>query len=114
MNEPAYPAARAVAPKVQAHFARRLAAARERGRDDLPETPEALVVETLIDAAFWASLRREEGVTPTISLASAAQCVYDQRDATAMVASQDGRFTIFKWSPCEEIVHAHRVDALLL
>jgi hypothetical protein len=45
---------------------------------------------------------------------SAAQFVHDQRDATALVASQDGRFTIFKWSPCEEIVHAHRVDALLL
>ena len=45
---------------------------------------------------------------------SAAQFVLDQRDATALVASQDGRFTIFKWSPCEEIVHAHRVDALLL
>jgi hypothetical protein len=45
---------------------------------------------------------------------SAAQFVYDQRDAIAMVASQDGRFTIFAWSPCEEMVHAHRVDALLL
>ena len=45
---------------------------------------------------------------------SAAQFVFDQRDATALVASQDGRFTIFKWSPCEEFVHGHRVDALLL
>lgn len=45
---------------------------------------------------------------------SAAQFVYDQRDATALVASQDGRFTIFKWSPHEQFVHAHRVDALLL
>jgi hypothetical protein len=45
---------------------------------------------------------------------SAAQFVYDQRDALALVASQDGRFTIFAWSPCEEMVHAHRVDALLL
>ncbi|MEO8360549.1 MAG: hypothetical protein ABI672_11010, partial [Vicinamibacteria bacterium] len=45
---------------------------------------------------------------------SAAQFVHDQRDASALVASQDGRFTIFKWSQCEEIVHAHRVDALLL
>src|SRR5262249_22691355 len=26
-------------------------------------------IETLIEAAFWASLRREEGYTPTISLA---------------------------------------------
>jgi hypothetical protein len=45
---------------------------------------------------------------------SAAQFVHDQRDAMALVASQDGRFTIFKWSPREEFVHAHRVDALLL
>jgi hypothetical protein len=45
---------------------------------------------------------------------SAAQFIHDQRDATALVASQDGRFTIFKWSPHEEFVHAHRVDALLL
>src|SRR5262249_45980404 len=45
---------------------------------------------------------------------SAAQFVYDQRDSIALVASQDGRFTVFAWSPCEESVHAHRVDALLL
>jgi hypothetical protein len=45
---------------------------------------------------------------------SAAQFVHDQRDTTALVASQDGHFTIFKWSPCEELVHAHRVEALLL
>jgi len=45
---------------------------------------------------------------------SAAQFVYDQRDALALVASQDGRFTIFAWSPCEEMVHGHRVDTLLL
>ena len=45
---------------------------------------------------------------------SAAQFVHDQRDAIALVASQDGRFTVFKWSPKEEFVHAHRVDALLL
>ena len=45
---------------------------------------------------------------------SAAQFIYDQRDALALVASQDGRFTVFAWSPCEEMVHAHRVDVLLL
>src|SRR5690606_31118913 len=33
---------------------------------------------------------------------SAAQFVHDQRDALALVASQDGRFTVFGWSPCEE------------
>ena len=45
---------------------------------------------------------------------SAAQFVYDQRDAIALVASQDGRFTVFAWSPCEGMVHAHRVESLLL
>lgn len=45
---------------------------------------------------------------------SAAQFVQDQRDAVALVASQDGRFTIFAWSACEDMVHAHRVEALLL
>ena len=45
---------------------------------------------------------------------SAAQFVHDQRDAVALVASQDGRFTIFEWSPCEATVRAHRIEALLL
>jgi hypothetical protein len=45
---------------------------------------------------------------------SAAQFVHDQREAIALVASQDGRFTIFKWSQHEEMAHAHRVEALLL
>ena len=45
---------------------------------------------------------------------SAAQFVRDQNDAVALVASQDGRFTVFAWSPCENMVHAHRIEALLL
>jgi hypothetical protein len=45
---------------------------------------------------------------------SAAQFTHDQRDAIALVASQDGRFTVFGWSPCEEMVHAHRIEVLLL
>jgi hypothetical protein len=45
---------------------------------------------------------------------AAAQFAHDQRDAIALVASQDGRFTVFAWSGCEEMVHAHRIEALLL
>jgi len=30
------------------------------------------------------------------------------------VASQDGRFTLFGWSPCDGMVHARRVESLLL
>ena len=45
---------------------------------------------------------------------SAVQFVHDQHDAMALVASQDGRFTVFTWSPCENMVHAHRIESLLL
>jgi sensor domain DACNV-containing protein len=69
MTEPAYPAARAIASRVESHFARHLAAARERGEDDLAPLPEARAVEAMLDAAFWASLRRVEDYSPTISLA---------------------------------------------
>lgn len=45
---------------------------------------------------------------------AAAQFAYDQHDALAMVASQDGFFTVFAWSDKLEIVHAHRIDMLLM
>jgi hypothetical protein len=45
---------------------------------------------------------------------SAAQFVQDQQDAIALVASQDGRFTVVAWSPCDQMVHAHRVETLLM
>lgn len=88
--------------------------------------------------AFGAKIRRREGSAPveqvlmtepivgsSVSIVhpiqlggtrhlSAAQFVQDQRDSLALVASQDGRFTVFAWSPCEGMVHAHRVEALLL
>jgi hypothetical protein len=45
---------------------------------------------------------------------SAAQFTQDQRDAMAMVASQDGRFTVMAWSHEQQIVCAYRIDSLLL
>lgn len=69
MADPAYPAARNVAAAVEADFARRLAGARREGVADLAPAPAAPDVEALIDVAFWASLRRNEGREPTISLA---------------------------------------------
>lgn len=45
---------------------------------------------------------------------SAAQFAHDQHDAMALVASQDGRFTIFAWSDADRLVRAHRIDMLLL
>jgi DNA integrity scanning protein DisA with diadenylate cyclase activity len=45
---------------------------------------------------------------------AAAQFVHDQHDAVALVASQDGNFTVFTWSELSGMVHAHRIDVLLL
>jgi hypothetical protein len=45
---------------------------------------------------------------------SAAQFAQDQQDSLALVASQDGHFTIFAWSESDGMVHAHRVETLLL
>jgi len=45
---------------------------------------------------------------------SAAQFVHDQRDSLALVASQDGHFTVFAWLPGKEMVQAYRIDSLLL
>ena len=69
MNREAYAAARTVAPRVQAYFARRHDELSGRGVDDLAPLPDAATIEALIDASFWTSLRREEGFVPKISLA---------------------------------------------
>lgn len=61
MNAPLYPAARAYAAPLQDHFAR-------QGAGSCP-LPDARAIEALVDAAFWASLQREEGYIPEISLA---------------------------------------------
>ena len=45
---------------------------------------------------------------------SAAQFAHDQRDSTAWVASQDGRFTVMEWSETEQMVCANRIETLLL
>jgi hypothetical protein len=69
VTEPAYPAARLAAPRLHTRFAQRLARARERGQESLASLPDLAAIETVVDAAFWASLRREEGYVPRISLA---------------------------------------------
>jgi len=69
MTEPAYPAARIVAPKIEAHFAHHLHDADRLGVIHQTQPPDADTIEAIIDAAFWASLRREESYVPKISLA---------------------------------------------
>ena len=68
-SPPGYPAARAVAPAVEERFGRAFMAARGRGETGLPGIPERAVIEQIVDVAFWASLRREEGRSPRISIA---------------------------------------------
>lgn len=78
---------------------------------DRTRVQELVLTEPIIGTAPAVVHPGELGGTRHLS---AAQFVHDQRDAVALVASQDGRFTIFAWSPCEEMVHAHRVESLLL
>lgn len=68
LSEPTYLAARMVAPMIETHFARHHALATEQALPDLAPPPPMQQVEAMIDAAFWASLRREEGHPPRISL----------------------------------------------
>lgn len=67
--EPTYQAARTIAPQVEAIFAKYITSAKESGEEDLAPLPTAAIIEAIIDAAFWASIRKEEGHSPKISLA---------------------------------------------
>src|SRR4051794_26356863 len=69
MDGAPYPAARLVAPALRRHFSERVAAAGGTDQATTVVTPPEQVIEAIIDAAFWASLRREEGYAPKISLA---------------------------------------------
>lgn len=82
--------------------------ARRRGA---PQVEQVTLTEPIVGGSAAVLNPSQLGGTRHLS---AAQFVHDQRDAVALVASQDGRFTVFAWSPCEEMVHAHRVEALLL
>jgi hypothetical protein len=79
--------------------------------DGSPRVERVLLTEPIIGGEGKIVNPASSGGTRHIS---AAQFVHDQRDSIALVASQDGHFTIFTWSPCENLVHAHRIDSLLL
>lgn len=80
-------------------------------RKGFPQVDRIMVTEPIEGAeAVLADLDQLGGTRHL----SAAQFVHDQKDSMALVASQDGRFTVFAWSPCEGMVHAHRVESLLL
>ena len=61
MRRQSYPAARSISARVHAYFADRV--------EDSAPAPSAETIEAIVDAAFWTSLRHEEGYVPRISLA---------------------------------------------
>ncbi|HEY0244836.1 MAG TPA: hypothetical protein VGC01_04680, partial [Mucilaginibacter sp.] len=68
LSEPTYIAARIVAPTIELHFEKHLADARRQCVRQLATNPQAHIIEAVIDVAFWASLQREEGHSPKISI----------------------------------------------
>jgi hypothetical protein len=138
MRREVYPAARTVSLKLHSYFARQ-AVSPEDHRGKVATVPDTEITGlTAVGGAVVLTDRYEvlgfggrasqdhgagrgrdrrtgtPGATRRYPHLSAAQFVHDQRDAVALVASQDERFTIFEWSPREEVVHAHRIEALLL
>ncbi|HKO61159.1 MAG TPA: hypothetical protein VJV03_08380 [Pyrinomonadaceae bacterium] len=81
------------------------------GQRETTRVDQAVVTEPVVGDVATVVQPLELGGTRHLS---AAQFVHDQRDSIALVASQDGRFTVFAWSPCEQMVHAHRVESLLM
>ena len=79
--------------------------------DGQPRVERVVVTEPIEGGAAEVVAPVQLGGTRHIS---AAQFAQDQQDAVALVASQDGHFTIFAWSPREAKVHAYRVETLLL
>ena len=79
--------------------------------DGRPRVERVVLTEPIEGGAATVVAPLQFGGTRHIS---AAQFAQDQQDAVALVASQDGRFTLFAWSPREGMVHAHRVETLLL
>jgi DNA integrity scanning protein DisA with diadenylate cyclase activity len=85
--------------------------AKLKRRDAFDQVEQVLVTEPIEGAIMTIVDPTELGGTRHLS---AAQFVHDQRDSVALVASQDGRFTVFAWSETDRIVRAHRIEALLM
>ena len=79
--------------------------------DGRPRVERVLLTEPIEGGTASVVAPVELGGTRHIS---AAQFAHDQQGAMALAASQDGHFTIFAWSPREGMVHAHRVETLLI
>ena len=85
--------------------------AKIRRRDGSPSLDNVILAEPVEDFEPHLLPTMQTGGTRHLS---AAQFAGDQRNSAAMVASQDGRFTVFAWSEPDAMVRAHRVETLLL
>ncbi|WP_374949658.1 putative sensor domain DACNV-containing protein [Mucilaginibacter sp.] len=101
LSEPTYLPARMVAPTIEAHFKKHLSSVSSLASDKLATAPAADIIEAVIDIAFWASLRREEGHSPTVSLA----LLQPQQSDQPLIFGQKLRFTpqnLIKLAPAVE------------
>jgi hypothetical protein len=80
-------------------------------RADGTSVEELVVTEPVVGSSATRLHPAKNGGTRHLA---AAQFVHDQHDSLALVASQDGNFTVFSWSEALQLVHAHRIDVLLL
>src|SRR5579884_3508157 len=72
MAEPAYPTARQVAQTLHNQLVRHSTASGPKAGKATASIPDTESIEAIVGAAFWSSLRREEGRTPSLSLAYVA------------------------------------------
>ncbi|HET8828349.1 MAG TPA: hypothetical protein VFM79_03370 [Pelobium sp.] len=79
--------------------------------NDTATIEQILFIEPIINAEAQIKYIGQIGGTRHFA---AAQFVYDHRNSLAMVASQDGHFTVFSWSTANQIVQAYRIDTLLM
>lgn len=101
LSEPTYLPARIVAPVIEAHFKKHLREAEELQHKNLATAPDGMILEAVIDIAFWASLRREEGHSPKISLA----LLTPDQSEKPLIFGQKLRFTpqnLIKLAPAVE------------
>jgi hypothetical protein len=101
LSAPTYLPARMVAPTIEAHFKKHLLAVQSLKDQNLATAPDSEIIEAVIDIAFWASLRREEGRSPSISLA----LLQPDQSAKPLIFGQKLRLTpqnLIKLAPAVE------------
>lgn len=69
MASPSFVSAQLVAPRVFQHFSAHHQQAENEGIAGLAPLPSEEVIQSIVDTAFWTSLRREERYPPRISIA---------------------------------------------